>query len=385
MSSSESVESDAFIDALTWELQSELSGGWRVDSEAVWLGTDRLLTLARYRVGFEACRWVDDGMRFVSSILRDELDRRAPMPKSYEHAVSTLAPRLRWRADVELRALAMDSLLGGRARTPVGFSVSEMIFAELSVESGGLRRRVSRRELEAWGSDQLAPAQRARQNIRARVENTWHETADRIWVADEEMHLHHLILPELVGGHPIGGAWATLTDEVGRLLACQIDDAHAVRQLLELETRKSELLPESFLMRPHADGLLDIFRAETLHDGCTGHVRKRLDLYKSHYTRGRTVLERLMKMRGGQGQMGSFEIDSARGISKTELDARQDAMLPRVDSVIIRHGDESRAVDWKKLRQITGGAALKAQGFSPEWFYLSSSALQKIHSLLPTG
>ena len=80
---------DAFIDALQRELESELVSGWRVDEDAVWIGSTRLLTLARYRKGFESCRWIDDRMRFVSSILRDELDRVAPMPKSYDQAVTS--------------------------------------------------------------------------------------------------------------------------------------------------------------------------------------------------------------------------------------------------------------------------------------------------------
>ena len=94
------LSEDAFIDALKRELESELVSGWRVDKEAVWIGSGRLLTLGRYRKGFESCRWIDDRIRFVSSILRDELDRVAPMPKSYDQAVTSLRPRLRWTSDV---------------------------------------------------------------------------------------------------------------------------------------------------------------------------------------------------------------------------------------------------------------------------------------------
>ena len=115
------LSDDAFIDALKRELESELVSGWRVDEDAVWIGSTRLLTLGRYRKGFESCRWIDDRMRFVSSILRDELDRVAPMPKSYDQAVTSLRPRLRWTSDVESRALAMDSLLGGRLGAQLGF------------------------------------------------------------------------------------------------------------------------------------------------------------------------------------------------------------------------------------------------------------------------
>ena len=88
------LSEDAFIDALKRELESELVSGWRVDEEAVWIGSGRLLTLGRYRKGFESCRWIDDRIRFVSSILRDELDRVAPMPKSYDQAVTSLASAL---------------------------------------------------------------------------------------------------------------------------------------------------------------------------------------------------------------------------------------------------------------------------------------------------
>ena len=50
MAASESQEeqtvpgADAFVDALKRELESELVSGWRVDEEAVWLGSTRLLT-----------------------------------------------------------------------------------------------------------------------------------------------------------------------------------------------------------------------------------------------------------------------------------------------------------------------------------------------------
>lgn len=379
-----SIATDDFRAALRRELESELVGGWRVDEEAVWLGKNRLLTLARYRAGFEACRWVDDRVRFVSSILRDELDRVAPMPKSYDHAVETLLPRLRWTSDVEFRVLAMDSLLGGKARSPVGFSVSELLFAELTVESKGIRRRVSRRELEAWGSDQLAPAQRARQNLRALAKIDWSRDSSGLWAA-EGVDLALLILPDIVKSHPIEGAWVCLQDKEGITRAAQLDDEASVKTLLESEKRADGLTPEAFLLRPHADGLVDLFRAETLHTGCEDHVEKRGRLYRHHYGFGREVLERLMKMRGGQGQLGHYTLASDGQRASTAVNGDRDALIPKVDTLSISLRDDLREVDWKTLRRITGGAALKGQGLSPEWFFLSSAALAKIHSMLPSG
>ena len=390
MAASESQEeqtvpgADAFVDALKRELESELVSGWRVDEEAVWLGSTRLLTLGRYRKGFESCRWVDDRLRFVSSILRDELDRVAPMPKSYDQAVSSLRPRLRWTSDVESRALAMDSLLGGKARSPVGFSVSALLFAELVVQSKGLWRRVSRRELEAWGSDQLAPAQRARQNLREAGAPTWTKDDSGLWVSDVR-DLGSLILPETVTGHPIEGAWVALQSEDGRLWAAQLDDEPRIRLLLNRETETAGLSPESFLLRPHADGLVDLFRAETLHLGCEDHIEKRRRLYRDHYQRARAILERLMRMRGGQGQLGSYALSSDHQRSFTDVTTTRDALVPKVDVLVIEHEGDARELDWKTLRSMTGGAALKGQGFSPEWFFLSSAALTKIHSMLSSG
>ena len=375
---------DSFIAALRRELESELVDGWTVDDEAVWLKGNRLLTLARYRAGFEACRWVDDRIRFVSSILRDELDRVAPMPKSYDQAVLTLMPRLRWTSDVEFRVLAMDSLLGGKARSPVGFSVSELLFAELTIESKGLRRRVSRRELEAWGSDQLAPAQRARQNLRDAVEVEWTQESSGLW-ATKHLAIASLILPEAVKSHPIDGAWICLRCQDGQTRAAQIDDEARVRDLMTSEVAEPSLSPEAFLLRPHADGLVDLFRAETLHEGCEDHVEKRRRLYREHYRFGREVLERLMKMRGGQGQLGHYLLASDGQRAFTDISTGQDALIPKVDTVSIDLKGDVRELDWKTLRRMTGGAALKGQGLSPEWFFLSSQALEKIHSMLPSG
>ena len=376
--------SEPFNRALCRELDSELVGGWHVDEEAVWLNDHRLLTLARYRAGFESCRWPDDKIRFVSSILRDELDRVAPMPKTYDQAVLTLLPRLRWTSDVEFRVLAMDSLLGGKARSPVGFSVSELLFAELTVKTKGLRRRVSRRELEAWGSDQLAPAQRARQNLRAEASVAWTQESSGLWVA-ESFDLASLILPETVKSHPIEGAWVCIRGADQRIFAAQLDDEPRMRQLLKLEAERLSLSPEGFLLRPHADGLVDLFRAETLHQGCEDHVEKRRRLYLKHYEFGREILERLMRMRGGQGQLGNYILSSDRQRALTHVSTGQDALIPKVDTVQIDASGDIRELDWKTLKRMTGGAALKGQGLSPEWFFLSSSALEKIHSMLPSG
>ena len=100
---------------------------------------------------------------------------------------------------------------------------------------------------------------------------------------------------------------------------------------------------------------------------------------------GREVLERLMKMRGGQGQLGHYLLSSDGQRAFTDVSPGQDALIPKVDTVSIDLEGDIRELDWKTLRQMTGGAALKGQGLSPEWFFLSSSALEKIHSMLPGG
>ena len=92
-----------------------------------------------------------------------------------------------------------------------------------------------------------------------------------------------------------------------------------------------------------------------------------------------------MRMRGGQGQLGNYILSSDRQRALTHVSTGQDALIPKVDTVQIDASGDIRELDWKTLKRMTGGAALKGQGLSPEWFFLSSSALEKIHSMLPSG
>ena len=146
------------------------------------------------------------------------------------------------------------------------------------------------------------------------------------------------------------GAWVAIQSEDGRLRAAQLDDEPRIRLLLKRETEAPGLSPESFLLRPHADGLVDLFRAETLHLGCEDHIEKRRRLYRDHYQRARAILERLMRMRGGQGQLGSYALSSDHQRSFTDVTTTRDALIPKVDLIVIEHEGDVRELDWKTLR-----------------------------------
>ena len=85
------------------ELDSELVGGWHVDEGRLAWRPPIVVTLLGIGLDLSRVGTADDKIGFVSSILRDELDRIAPMPKTYDQAVLTLLPRLRWTSDVEFQ------------------------------------------------------------------------------------------------------------------------------------------------------------------------------------------------------------------------------------------------------------------------------------------
>ena len=226
------------------------------------------------------------------------------------------------------KALAMDSLLGGKARSPVGFSVPPIFHMELVVESKGLWRRVSRR-----GSKHGAQTNLHQPDARAEPSRSWR----RNYLDTGGLGPLGVRRSRPRNFDPTRDGHGTLQSrELGSLFNPRMVGYGRPNSMMSRgfdccgETEAPGLSPESFLLRPHADGLVDLFRAETLHLGCEDHIEKRRRLYRDHYQRARAILRAIdAAMQGGRGQLRSYALSSDHQRSFTDVTTTRDALIRR--------------------------------------------------------
>ena len=126
---------------------------------------------------------------------------------------------------------------------------------------------------------------------------------------------------------------------------------------------------------------MDLFRAETLHLRLRrAHRKASPTLPRPLSTCARYLRTIDAHARGHRTAQELRVLSSDHQRSFTDVD-HPDALIPKVDFLVIDHEGDARELDWKTLRSMTGGAALKGQGFSPEWFsFLRSPHEDPLHA-----
>ena len=69
------------------------------------------------------------------------------------------------------------------------------------------------------------------------------------------------------------------------------------------------------------------------------------------------------------GQLGSYALSSDHQRSFTDVTTTRDALIPKVDLIVIEHEGDVRELDWKTLRSMTGGAALNKDSRRSGFFF----------------